>query len=124
MAETLRHSQGVFAPDRNEGVDPAPRQVGAHTLRPVLDLERVGARGPQDGPAQGQDVAAPDHVERHRDVVEDALPPVEVPHDLVAVAELGGQDHRPDHGVEAGAVTPAGEDPDAHPIGAEAVRAV
>ena len=60
------------------------------------------------------DVAASEHVERHALVVEDPLPPIEIPEHLVTVTELGAENHRPDHRIEPRAIAPAGEDPDAH----------
>ena len=57
--EAVGHAQGVLAPDGHQRVDAAGAEGGEHPLGPALDGEGVGARRPQDGPAQRQDVAAP-----------------------------------------------------------------
>ena len=68
----------------------------------------------QDRPPEGHDVAAPLGGESHRLVQHDALPAVEETHGLVAMDDGPGQNHSPDHRIQAGAVSPAGQDSETH----------
>ena len=68
----------------------------------------------QRRPAAGQQTVDGGDVQRRRPVLEKAPPAVAEAEDLAAVVAGGGADDGSDHGVEAGAVAPAGEDTDAH----------
>ena len=76
--------------------------------------ERVGARRAEDRPAARQDAADLGHPERHRHVLERALPAVAEPDELVTVDADALADDRADDRVETGAVAAAGEHPDSH----------
>ena len=76
-------AEGVLAADRDQPVDPGRRQVGGDPLGPVVDGERVGPRGAEDGAAAGQDAAHLGHPERPPVVLERPAPAVPVADELV-----------------------------------------
>ena len=83
-------------------------------LRPVLALERVGARGAQDRPAARQDAARRLDGQVLVDGLERAAPAVAEADDLVPVVVDSASHDGADHRVQSGAVAAAGEHPDAH----------
>jgi hypothetical protein len=107
-------AEGVLAADRDQGVDTGVGQVVLDLLHAVVELERVGARGPQDGAPARQDAAALLDAERHRQALERALPAVAVADELEAVGLHPLADDGPDHRVEAGTVTASREHSDPH----------
>src|ERR671936_421298 len=80
----------------------------------VLALEWVRAGGAEDGPTARQDAARGLDRELLVRVLERAAPAVAEADDRVAIAVDSLAHDGTDHRVEAGAVTAAGEDPDAH----------
>ena len=94
---------------------PSRGEVVLDLLDAAVDLERVGAAGAEDGAAARQDAAALLRSPSvHGQALERALPAVAVADELEAVHADALADHRPDHGVEAGAVAASGEHSDAH----------
>src|SRR5699024_814304 len=78
------------------------------------DYGWVRAGGRQVSPAAPRDAAHPATGQSHPVVIDDALPAVPVPDEL-RLEQRVPLDHRPaDDGVEAGAVTAGGQDPDLH----------
>jgi hypothetical protein len=57
LVQPGRHSERVLPADGDERVDAEVFEVGLDLLDASVDLERVGARGPEDGPATRQDPA-------------------------------------------------------------------
>jgi hypothetical protein len=57
LVELGGDAEGVLAADRDERVDPCSARLALIRLDAALDLERVGARGAEDGAAAGQDAA-------------------------------------------------------------------
>ncbi len=114
LAEPGRHAEGVLAAYRDQRVDAVVVQRGRDLVEAVVDLERVGARRAEDRAAARQDAAHLGHAERHRDVLERALPAVPEPDELVAVDADALADDGADHRVQAGAVAPAGQHTDSH----------
>ena len=93
---------------------PSLGEVLLDPLHAVVELERVGARGAEDGAAAGQDAAALLDAELHGHALERAAPAVAVADELEAVALDPLAHHRPDDGVQSGAVPASGEHSDAH----------
>src|SRR4029453_2561844 len=83
-------------------------------LDAIVDLERVGPRGAEDGAAARQDAADLRDAERLREALQRALPAVAESDELVTVSGDALADHRPDHRVETGAVAATGEHADTH----------
>ncbi len=78
--------------------------------------EGVGTRRAQDGPPEGQDVAAADRPRaRRHSSSRTPFHPSRKPTTSSPWTVAAGQHDGPDDGVEAGAVAAAGEDPEAHP---------
>ena len=114
LAELGRDAEGVLAADRDQRVDAVGVQRGGDPVEAVVDLERVGARRPEDRAAARQDATHLGHAERHRDVLERTLPAVPEADELVPVHADALADDSADHGVQARAVTAAGEHSDTH----------
>src|SRR5205814_6610493 len=81
-----------------------------------LGLEGVRARGPQDRAATRQNAPCGLDRELHVRALEGSAPAVPKAQDRVAVVVDALADDRPDHRVQAGTVTTAGENADAHPL--------
>ncbi len=110
------HAERVLAADGDQGVHPEVRQVLLDPRHAALDLHRVGAGGAEDRAAAGQDAAHGLDLERPGQALERTAPAVAEADELVAVLLDAFADHRPDDGVQAGAVAPAGEHSDAHVV--------
>src|SRR5262249_29035711 len=76
LREARRHAERVLAADREQGVDSELMQIGPDAVDAAVDLQRVGARGTQDGSAAGQDAAYLGYAERTAEALEWSLPPV------------------------------------------------
>ena len=109
-----RDAQRVVAADGHEPVDTMVTKGLDDTGDPVRLLGRVGPGRAQDGAAHGQDAA---HVSRRQLVdqplLHAACPAVLDAADLVSQLE-GAPGDRADRRVQAGRVSTAGQDPDAH----------
>ena len=103
-------AERTLTADRDERVDVPVRDCLGDPFRVRGGLERIEPRRREDRPAPGKDPPAHRHVERHRVVLDDALPAVMEPDDVVAVGDRGATDDRPDGRVEAGTVSAAGKD--------------
>src|SRR3954466_4464624 len=57
FGELGRHTERVFATDRDEPVDAQRREVGLDPLDAALDLDRVGPRGAEDRATTREDAA-------------------------------------------------------------------
>ena len=111
-----RDTERVLAADGDQRVDAEVGEVLLDLLDAALDLERVGARGAEDGAAARQDAAHLRDAELAGRALERALPAVAEADELVAVLLDALADHGPDDGVQAGAVAAPGEHSDAHAI--------
>jgi hypothetical protein len=114
LVEAVGGAQRVLAADRDEAVQVERRHVGADDLDAVLALEGVGARGPEDGAAAGQDAAR--RLDRELDVavLERPSPAVAEADDGVAVHVDPLADHGADDRVQPRAVATAGEHANPH----------
>jgi len=114
VGQALRDAEGVLAADRDQRVDALVGQDLLDLLDAALDLVRVGARGPQDGAAAGEDVL--DVVEAERAAVpgQRAVPAVAEAHEVPAVHLDALAHHGADHRVESRAVAAAGQHTDTH----------
>ena len=107
--QLVGHAQRVVAADGDQGVDAEPLERRPAGVDTTVDLERVGARRAEHRAAPGQRAPHGVDVERHGLAVDDPSPPVDEAEQLVAELALALADHRPDHGVQAGAVSATGE---------------
>jgi hypothetical protein len=108
-------AEGVLAPDHDQAVDLGLPQVLLNPLHPaVLLLERVGPGGAEDRSSAGKDPADLRDPKRPGLRLERPAPAIAVADELVAVFGDPLADDRADHGIQAGAVAPAGEHPDSH----------
>ena len=107
--------QRALAADGDDGVDAVALHRALHLLQAALDLEGVDARGAQDGAAAVEDAGGRLPGEAEVVVLQQALPAVPQAHHLEAVL-AGAADDGADDRVEAGAITPAGQDGDFHRV--------
>ena len=114
VGEPLCGGQGALAADGDDGVDPEPVHVGFDDLGTAAVLKRVGAGRAQDGAALLGDAA--DHGAGNFDDValDNAAPAVLESYELLAVDRDAFEDGATDDGVQAGAVSAAGEDSNFH----------
>ena len=108
-----RRPEGVLAADGDQCVQPEDPEILQRPLRPPGVLERIGARGSDDRPADVEDPGDHLAVQVHRRGVEEPLPSVSQP-DHAGTERVGFPDHRPDHRVQARTIASAGQDPDLH----------
>ena len=109
-----RHSEGVLASDGHQRVDAEVEQVLLDLLHAALDLERVGARGAEDGAAAREDAAHLRDAELAGHPLQRSLPAVAEPDELEAVLLDALADDGPDDRVQTGTVASSGEHSDAH----------
>ena len=115
LVELVGHAEGVLAADGDEGVDAeVARGWPCTASTPPSILNGLVRDEPSIVPPRGSDAPHGLDVERPGVAVDDAPPAVEEADELVAVGALALADDRPHHGVEAGAVTAAGQHRDAH----------
>ena len=113
--------QRAVAADHDQRVDPGGAHVLDHLGGAVGGAaagqrvgEGVGAvGGAEDRAAEADQVADVGGAEPAEAPLDEPREAVQHPHDLGAVDPLGGADDGADHGVEAGGVAAAGEDPEA-----------
>src|SRR5262249_341410 len=114
LVQLGRHAEGVLAADRHERVDAVVRQVALDPLDTTVDLERVGPRGADDGPAARPVPAYRGGAGWPGRPFGGPPPAVAEPDELVAVRRNTLTDDGPDDRVEAGAVAATGEHADTH----------
>jgi hypothetical protein len=111
LGQAQCRSQRAVAADDDHRVDAARLERGADAHVAVGVDVRVSSRGAEDRAAALQDAADRVAVERPHRALEQAVPAVEDPDDLVPVS-LRPRHHRADHRVQAGAVAARGQDAD------------
>src|SRR5262249_35611608 len=94
--------------------DALPVEGVEHTRRATVDLERIGARRPEDGAAAMDEAACAGDGELDRLAVEHAAPTVAEADELIAVHALTLSHDGAYHPVESRTAASAGEHPDAH----------
>ena len=104
----------VVATDGDEGVDALAFKRGNHSARAAFGGVGVGARGAEDGAAEGKDVVAVRGAEGHEVAFHDARPAVAEADDFVAVLALAFGDNGSDDRVQSRAVASAGQDSHTH----------
>src|SRR6185437_8404262 len=107
-------AERVLAADRDQAVDVKALHRLLDALEAVLALERIGARGAEDGAAARQDPTRGLDRELRVGVLERTAPAVAEADDRVAVAIDPLADDRPDHRIQARAVTAPRENSDPH----------
>src|SRR5579862_9726115 len=108
--EARGDAERVLAADCDQRVEPAVGEVLQHLLDAPVQLERVRPSRADDRPAAGED---PRHLRRpevDERPVDQAAPALEDA-DRVPAGRVRGAHHRPDHGIQPGAVATAREDP-------------
>ena len=119
--QPARHAERVLAADRDERVEAEVGEGADALLAAALRLEGVGAGAAEDRAAAREDRARRRRGSSGRRVALAAGPASRRSRPTCSwPVPAAGAHHGPDHGVQAGAVTPAGEDADAHP--AETIR--
>src|SRR5262249_16671431 len=109
--QARRDAEGVLASDRDERVELLER--AAYPLDTAVDLVGIGPGRPDDRAAAGQDPRDLARPERLEELVDHASPPFAHTDPLVAALPRAPH-HGADDRVQAGAITAAGEDADAH----------
>src|SRR5699024_2382800 len=104
-----RDTEGVLTTDRDERVDLVRLEVGLDPLDAALDLERVGARRPEDGAAAREDATNLRDAERAGDVLQRPAPAVPKPDEVEFVLADALAHDSPDDRVQPWAVAASGE---------------
>ncbi len=110
--ELCGDAQGVFAADRDQGLDPLRDQVVPDPLDPPFLFEGVRPGRPEDRPASMEDPGGVVRSEVKDVIREGAAPAVFEADDGVPVLVDALSDHGPDDRVEAGTVSSPGKDAD------------
>ena len=113
LVEAGGDAERVLPADGHHRADVVAGQRVHDDLRAVGTLEGVGAGGAEDGPAQLEDAGGVLAGDPEVVVLEEPLPAVAHAGELESVL-LAAADHRPDDGVQAGAISSPGEDGDLH----------
>ena len=115
LRQPVRGRQRAFAADRDEHVDAVVIQRLLDLVQPGPQFVGVHARGAQHGAALGQQpVIAVVVCELHAPVLQQSAPAVLESDHRRAVPAVASAHHRPDDGVEPGAVAASGENSDPH----------
>ena len=107
------HAERVLAADRDQRVEAFGREMREDGVDATVDLEGIRAAGAENRAAAGEEARDLAPSERLEDAVHEATPPLAHGDHLMAVVERPLA-YRPDHRVQAGAVTATCQDPDPH----------
>ena len=115
LGQPMRGGQRALAADRDEHVDAVVVQCLLDLVQPGPQLVGMHPGGAEHGAALGQQpVVAVVVAQLDAPVLQQPTPAIEEADDRRAVPHVAGADDRPDHRVQAGTVTAAGQNSDAH----------
>ena len=111
LEQAVGNAHRIVAPDGNQRVERVALEVSPQPFHAVRVLERVGARGAQDGPAAVQDSGDALQIKRFEFVFEQAAPSFQdskaFPAQQVGLADYGADDR-----IQAGTVASTRQDTD------------